>query len=296
MFSKDFIGNFRILELRFAFMRFLMLMVCLMILILLCLHEAGSRKYLLISETKEVVSSKESLGLNKAQPTRLSLSIVVPSIVSDIPKISRLLQSISAQLYPPVEVVVVLSGSSSESCYQVEVLSLQFERTFNVIVVCHRELQNQAKSRNDGIKIAEGEWISFLDADDQKQPFYSEIFARYLRSRSNLKLFIHGYSKLLLNAEPVEHAWEVVEGDELWNEEISTRDKHPHLALPVMHSQATVHSSVTKFVLYRTEDQYFRLEDSYFVRDAIRFLRNSSSTIVFDSKPLGWHLPQAEQH
>jgi glycosyltransferase involved in cell wall biosynthesis len=275
-------------------------MIVVMVSILLYLQsywfsDVVSRMFLFTSKAKEAQNSVQSARFRLPKLTRMSLSIVVPSIASDIPKIPRLLQSISAQSYPPLEVIVVLSGSSSESCRQLDILSLPFEKIFNVTRICLSQLQNQAQSRNDGINIAKGEWISFIDADDQKQPFFMEVFVRYLKSRCNMKLFLHGHSDSILDAEPVEHEWEVLEGDKLWNEEISTRDKHPHLTVPVMHSQATVHSSVTKFVSYRTEGQYFRSEDSYFVRDIIRFLWNSSSTIVFDSKPLGWYVPHSSQ-
>lgn len=71
--------------------------------------------------------------------------------------IRRALQSVRAQTFPPREVVVVDDGSSDRTA---EIAAGEGA------VVLRRANGGQAAARNDGIRAARYDWISFLDADD----------------------------------------------------------------------------------------------------------------------------------
>lgn len=88
------------------------------------------------------------------------VSIVVPAFNSaDV--ITEALDSILAQSYGNVEAVVVDDGSSDETVKLVEGYSSTGK------VKCHRqENGGPGAARNTGIRVSEGKFVMFLDADD----------------------------------------------------------------------------------------------------------------------------------
>ena len=73
--------------------------------------------------------------------------------------IAEALESILAQTYPDVEIIVVDDGST-DSTRQV------LEPYRGRIIYLHQENQGESVARNRGIEAAGGEFIAFLDADD----------------------------------------------------------------------------------------------------------------------------------
>ncbi|ARN56397.1 glycosyltransferase family 2 protein [Sedimentisphaera salicampi] len=90
---------------------------------------------------------------------RLKISAVLPAYNS-AERIGRTIQSVLSQNRPPDEIVVVNDGSTDRTSQVVR----SFGKRVKLI-----EQQNQGASaaRNAGIKAAEGDWIAFLDSDDE---------------------------------------------------------------------------------------------------------------------------------
>ena len=74
-------------------------------------------------------------------------------------------ESIIGQTYRPIEIVVVLTGANEETTASAR--ALEQEYGVKIVVTPPRNL---ATSRNNGIKVATGEWITFLDDDDLFAP------------------------------------------------------------------------------------------------------------------------------
>jgi glycosyltransferase involved in cell wall biosynthesis len=74
-------------------------------------------------------------------------------------------ESVIGQTYRPIEIVVVLTGASEEATASAR--SLEEKYGVRIVVTPPRNL---ATSRNNGIKVATGEWITFLDDDDLYAP------------------------------------------------------------------------------------------------------------------------------
>lgn len=89
-----------------------------------------------------------------------SISVVIAAYNAER-TIRRALQSVRAQTFPPREVVVVDDGSSDRTA---EIAAEEGA------VVLRRPNGGQAAARNDGIRVARFDWISFLDADDEWFP------------------------------------------------------------------------------------------------------------------------------
>lgn len=82
--------------------------------------------------------------------------------------IRQAIESVLNQSYPKIEVVVVDDGSTDGS--------LDVVRSFGDSVICTTgPNQGPSAARNRGLKMARGEWIQFLDADDLLHPLKIDL-------------------------------------------------------------------------------------------------------------------------
>lgn len=93
------------------------------------------------------------------------ISIVVP-VFNIAGYVERCLKSILAQTYTNLEIVVVDDGSTDESGDVVDRLAAQEPR----IKVIHKENGGVTSARITGIRNASGQWIGFVDGDDEIEP------------------------------------------------------------------------------------------------------------------------------
>lgn len=98
------------------------------------------------------------------------ISIVIP-LYNKEKQIAATLRSVFAQTYTDYEIIVVNDGSTDNSATVVE--SLHDSR----IRLIHQTNAGVSAARNLGISEARGEYISFLDADDEWKTEYLETIA-----------------------------------------------------------------------------------------------------------------------
>lgn len=77
------------------------------------------------------------------------------------------LESVLAQTYSPIEIIVVDDGSSDASC---SIIQAYQEKYPNRIVSCCKKNGGQASAFNAGVALAQGEVFCFLDSDDTFEP------------------------------------------------------------------------------------------------------------------------------
>jgi glycosyltransferase involved in cell wall biosynthesis len=87
----------------------------------------------------------------------LSISVIIPIYNCDR-YLAEAIQSVLDQTYPVHEIIVVDDGSTDES--------IAIARQFPQVKVLTQTHQGAAAARNLGIRVATGEFIAFLDADD----------------------------------------------------------------------------------------------------------------------------------
>lgn len=94
----------------------------------------------------------------------MKITVVIPTFNSE-KTILRALMSVFAQSWPVHEVIVVDDGSSDNT-----VSMIHSEYPDKVTVIRHQQNAGPGAARNAGIDSADGDWIAFLDADDEWLP------------------------------------------------------------------------------------------------------------------------------
>lgn len=102
------------------------------------------------------------------------ISVIVPvyNVAEDLP---RCLDSILAQRYPNIEIVAVDDGSADSSG---TILDAYAQKYPNIRVI-HKENGGVTSARLRGVAEASGQWIGFVDGDDEIEP---EMYERLLRN------------------------------------------------------------------------------------------------------------------
>lgn len=95
------------------------------------------------------------------QPEEKKISIIVP-VYNVISYLKKCVDSICAQTYSNLEIILIDDGSTDGS----ELLCDQLAQQDARIKVIHKQNGGQSSARNAGMQIATGEYIQFVDSDD----------------------------------------------------------------------------------------------------------------------------------
>ncbi len=114
------------------------------------------------------------------------VSVVVPVFQAE-KTISRCIESILAQDYENIELVLVDDGCSDSS---IEICNRYKKRHGNILII-HEENMGPAHARNVGISVAKGKYISFVDSDDYVEVEYiSKLYEAIARTNSEISVCI----------------------------------------------------------------------------------------------------------
>lgn len=93
------------------------------------------------------------------------ISIIVP-VYNVAPFLQRCVDSICAQTYPHLEIILVDDGST-DGCGEI---CDRYAESDNRILVLHQENLGPCAARNTGLKTATGQYVLFVDSDDFIHP------------------------------------------------------------------------------------------------------------------------------
>ena len=111
------------------------------------------------------------------------ISVVIPLYNKEI-IIEKSLNSVLSQDYSDFELIVVDDGSTDGSVAIVEKI---FDNRIHLI---RQKNSGPSKARNVGVQYAKGDWILFLDADDEMQPGALRCFSNYISKVPKADMFI----------------------------------------------------------------------------------------------------------
>lgn len=113
-------------------------------------------------------------------------SVIIPAYNRES-TINYCLSSVFEQTFPNFEVIVVDDGSQDNTAK--EILAFSDER---LRYICHERSKGAQAARNTGIKAAQGQWIAFLDSDDEWLPNKLEKQIQVLESYNfNQNIVLH---------------------------------------------------------------------------------------------------------
>ena len=139
------------------------------------------------------------------------VSVIVPAYNAE-PYIDKCIRSLTAQTYGNIEIIAVNDGSMDKSGAILDELAQQDRR----IRCLNQSNQGVCIARNNGIDMAKGEYLLFVDGDDFLDPDYVEALVTTAMANDS-DLVIGGYT-IDDNTKLVEHIPLTYEAgrDEMW--------------------------------------------------------------------------------
>lgn len=132
------------------------------------------------------------------------LSVIVP-VYNVEPYLKKCLESILSQTYRNMQIILVDDGSTDHSA---EICD-EYARKDNRILVIHKENEGPVCARKTGLKVAEADFVGWVDSDDWIEPHYFEEMME-AQQESNADIVasnhfhdIHTSSSVIKNSFPV---------------------------------------------------------------------------------------------
>lgn len=122
------------------------------------------------------------------------ISVIIP-LYNCKKYITRAIESVLKQTYLPKEIIVVNDGSTDNGEKIVE------EMHHPLIKVINQKNGGVSSARNTGINEARGQFIAFLDADDEWLPNHLEIITNLIELYPKCGLFATSYYIKPINQE-----------------------------------------------------------------------------------------------
>ena len=116
--------------------------------------------------------------MNQPNPSSGSVSVVIPAY-NAAHCLRDAVDSALSQTCPPREVIVINDGSTDATRTTAQSYG-------DRIVYLEQPNLGQGAARNAGLRIAQGEFIAFLDADDYWRPEFLSTCVRFLRSHEDV--------------------------------------------------------------------------------------------------------------
>ncbi len=93
------------------------------------------------------------------------VSIIIP-VYNSVKYLQTCLESVLTQTYQNLEIILVDDGSTDGSTKLVD----DYKKSNSKIKAIHQDNAGLSSARNSGLKIATGDYVTFIDSDDQVEP------------------------------------------------------------------------------------------------------------------------------
>lgn len=127
----------------------------------------------------------------------IKISIILPVYNSE-KIISRTIESIIKQTYNTIELIIINDGSTDNSGKVCE----EYSRKYDKIKYIDIENNGVSNARNTGIKNATGDYIMFIDSDDE---YYTNTVEKVVSKldNDNLELVVFGYDRIHIDTNKI---------------------------------------------------------------------------------------------
>ena len=124
------------------------------------------------------------------------ISVIIP-VYNAEDTLRACVQSVLKQSYPEFELILVDDGSPDKS----GVICDEYTSHANVTII-HQQNKGRTAARYEGVKIAKGEWITFVDADDELEPYALSRFSERIDNETDI-IFGNGQSLPIQESETI---------------------------------------------------------------------------------------------
>ena len=129
------------------------------------------------------------------------ISIIIP-IYNSEKLLSPCLDSVTNQTYNNLEIILINDGSTDHSSKIIK----EYANKDHRIKIIEEKNQGQSAARNQGLKIAKGEYISFIDSDDKvEKTFIEKLLKPYQDGKTSLS--VCGMRRDFLNSKHTEYLY-----------------------------------------------------------------------------------------
>ena len=102
------------------------------------------------------------------------ISIIVP-VYNVSAYIERCVSSLLCQTFTSIEIIFIDDGSTDDSVLKIRSLIKNKPKNKPLVRIIRQQNQGLSSARNAGIKIAQGDYLSFVDSDDAISPNFCEV-------------------------------------------------------------------------------------------------------------------------
>ena len=124
--------------------------------------------------------------------TKVLVSVIIPVYqVSDY--IERCLSSVIRQTYQHIECIIVNDATEDDSMEKCERMIASYSGPIRFRVVHHESNKGLSAARNTGMRNASGDYLYFLDSDDEITPNCIESFVKTAEEFPNAEMIVGNY-------------------------------------------------------------------------------------------------------
>lgn len=117
------------------------------------------------------------------------ISVVIP-VYNTEKHVERCIRSVLAQKGDEKEIILVDDGSTDSSPALCDKFAIEYP---NIVRVIHKENEGVSVARNIGIEEAKGEFIAFIDSDDDLETGMFSAFDEAISKHSIVDIILTGY-------------------------------------------------------------------------------------------------------
>ncbi|MBE5744190.1 MAG: glycosyltransferase family 2 protein [Clostridiales bacterium] len=122
------------------------------------------------------------------------ISVIVP-VYNVEPYLERCVNSIINQTYKNLEILLIDDGSTDNS----GTICDEYAKKDSRIICVHQQNGGVSKARNEGLSLATGDYIGFIDSDDYIEPNMYELLLNSIEE-NNADLAICGFKQVRVDA------------------------------------------------------------------------------------------------